>query len=186
MKKEILFFIAIFLIVLFIVTSCSEKEPESVPNMINVNEIEDLASAKIMAESKVITKNELPADLAYIADIRVPNNMKLTMINEIYTKSDMTKEEFNVLHDHDFLFSDDNNRTISVKVSKVGSTLRDYFFQSENKVSTINDINVVISQFRNRYIETFTVDNYSFDVETTGLTLIESIDIVQSLITGIE
>ena len=186
MKKEIFLFVGIFLIVLSIVTSCSEKEANSYTNMINVNEIEDLASAKIMAESKVITKEELPEDLAYIAEMRTPGNMKLTMINEVYTKSDMTQNVFDVLHDYNFLFSDDNNRTISVKLSKTGTPLRDYFFQSENKISTINGINDVITQFKNRYMHTFSVDLYSFDLETSGLTLVESISLVQQLIMGVE
>ena len=149
-------------------------------NPIVINEIDDIAFTKLMAESKVIEKEELPEELAHVADLSTP--AELYMISTIYTKSDMTKEDFDVLHDYAFLFSDDIEINISIKASKEGTPLRDYFFNSEKEVSNIDGAAVIISQYEDRYYAQFENGDYTFDVETSGMNQEQLVEIIKNII----
>ena len=147
-----------------------------------INEIENLASAKIMAESKVIEKDNLPDDLKSLTELPLPDGIQLLMMSEIYTKSDMKKEEFDVLHDYHFLYSDDAEKNIIIHASKVEVPLRDYFFQADNAVSEIYGTDVIISRYENKFIARFSHQDIHFDVETNGLTQNELVELIQNII----
>ena len=158
------------------------KADDAVPEDITVNELSDIACTKLLAESKVIEKAELPGNMANLAEIDAPEGVELSMITEVYTKSDLSKEDFDVLHDYSFLFSDDGNRVIMISASEIEKPLRDYFFQGDNKPSEIGGTSVIISNHEDRYFAEFSADGIFYDVETGGLSLEELCGILEQII----
>lgn len=160
-----------------------EKESNeiiSVANNIKINEIQNMASAKIMAESKLIEKDELPAELIKLTNVA---GNEASMITELYTKSDLTKEEFDLLHDYVLsYFNEEENQRIKISVTKEEKPLRDYFFQTTDYISNIDGYNVKVSKYEEKYIVNLEKGEYHFDIETTGLTEDEMIGVVRDVL----
>ena len=148
---------------------------------IRINEIQNMASTKLMVDSKVIDKGDLPSELAKITNI---DGNEVSSIFAYYTKSDYTKEEFDLLHDYVLVFTDEeNHKNIKISVSEVDSPLRDYFFQSiSDDMSDINGVKVKISRYENKYIVNFTKDEYHYDIETKGMAEAEMITLVKEVL----
>ena len=190
MKKSRIIFWVGLVILLSVLVGCNQTQEEvherslspSVidNNEIVINEITDMSFTKLLAESKVIEKEDLPSELKHIAEAVMP--AKLEMITAIYTKSDYMSEEFDVLHDYSFLFSDDLAINIIVKASTEDVPLRDYFFNSEKIASKIEGVEVTISGFEDRFIAQFKNGEFSFDVETTGISAKQLVDVIQKII----
>jgi len=158
-----------------------EKEPTgivSVASNIKINEIQNLASAKIMADSKLIEKNDLPIELIGLTNVA---GNEASMITALYTKSDITKEEFDVLHDYVLNFFNDE-QSIKISATKEEKPLRDYFFQATDDISNIDGHDVRISKYEDKYIVNFEKGEYHFDIETNGLTEDEMIKVVSEVL----
>ncbi len=184
--KRISIVLAICFVVLgvFALSGCNNSKVENNEgkNSIKINEIETMASAKLMADSKVITKEELPENLQNLADLGSNVGVENNMITEIYTKSVPSSETFDELHDYSFLFSDDEEKSIKLNLSLIGTPLRDYFFQSSNNVSTISGVEVLLFQFRDRYLVQFSNAGINYDIETQGISQTDVVSFVESLI----
>ena len=148
---------------------------------IKINKIENMAFAKIMAESKDIKKEELPKEIANLTNL---NSNEASIISAVYTKTDYSKDEFDLLHNYViYFFNEDNDTSIKISASKEEKPLRDYFFQEiSNDMSNINGVAVKISQYEERYIINLEKGAYQLDIETTGLTENEMIDILEEVI----
>ena len=145
-----------------------------------INEIQNLAAAKIMCESKIIAKEELPEELSKYANVACN---EASMISILYTKSDLSNDEFDFLHDYVFyFFNEEENRNYKISVTKEENNLRDYFFQATNDQSSIDGHDVIISKYDDRYIINFKKGDYHFDVETNGYTEAEMLNIVKDII----
>ena len=158
-----------------------EKEPTgivSVASNIKINEIQNLASAKIMADSKLIEKNDLPIELIGLTNVA---GNEASMITALYTKSDITKEEFDVLHDYVLNFFNDE-QSMKISATKEEKTLRDYFFQATDDISNIDGHDVRISKYEDKYIVNLEKGEYHFDIETNGLTEDEMIKVVSEVL----
>lgn len=156
------------------------KEIISVANNIKINEIQNMASAKIMAESKLIEKDELPAELIKLTNVA---GNEASMITELYTKSDLTKEEFDLLHDYVLsYFNEEENQRIKISVTKEEKPLRDYFFQTTDYISNIDGYNVKVSKYEEKYIVNLEKGEYHFDIKTIGLTEDEMIGVVRDVL----
>ena len=169
-----------------LMTACGEKTTSnskdntiSKANDVIINDIDVMANAKILADSKVIDKEELPAEIKYIAYIKVAN-LNLDMISQVYTKSDSSKEEFDVLHDYNFLFLNEEN-SAKISLCMDGTPLRDYFFQSEEVVSNYNGIFTMFYKFKNKYIARFEKNGISFDIETSGVSEEDMLSLVKEV-----
>lgn len=152
----------------------------SVTDSIKINAIQNYASAKLNVDSKVIEKEELPEELASLTKV---NGLDASFIQTYYTKSDITRDEFDMLHDYVLLYFDEtSNKTIKISCSNVGTPLRDYFFQALTEdVSLIDGVDYKISQYEDRFIINFEKENYHFDVETNGLNETEMIQLIKEI-----
>ena len=148
---------------------------------IKINKIENLAHAKLMAESMDITKEELPEELLSLANL---NGKEPEYIVTLSTKTDPSSEEFDLLHDYVLYFRDEEkNTSIKVSASKGQAPLRDYFFEEvSNNKSTIGGVPAKIFQYEDRYIVNLEKGEYYFDIETSGLTEDEMIKIVEEVV----
>ena len=59
---------------------------------------------------------------------------------------------------------------------------RDYFIQEGEKISKIGDVELKISQWEEMYIVTFEHNDIYFDIETTGITENQLVDLLESII----
>ncbi len=157
---------AIIVIGVFAITGCGEKQEED--KGINVNKIEVMASAKLLAASKVIEKEEFPEDIAYITEDGSMTGLNLDMVSALYIKADPSKEAFDKIHDYRFLFSNEG-KSAQVSVCKDGTPLRDYFFQSTEELSSIFGVDARIYLYDGKYIVRLEKNGYYFDIETTGM-----------------
>ena len=159
----------------------NNKEIVCLADNIRINEIQNMASTKLMVDSKVIDKGDLPSELAQITNI---DGNEVSSIFAYYTKSDYTKEEFDLLHDYVLVFDDEEtHKNIKISASEVDSPLRDYFFQStSDDISDINGVKVKISKYKNKYIVNFTKDEYHYDIETNSMTEAEMINLVKEVL----
>ena len=162
-------------------TEISNGETTTTGNGIVVNEIENLASAKLLAETKFVEKEELPEDIKYLADLGEALGLKLDFASEVYTKSDMSSEEFDTLHDYSFLYTRDD-KSAKITLSKEETPLRDYFFNTTQESSKIDGTNVVVSKFEDKYIVRFNYKDINFDVETNGMSQEEMVSFVKEIL----
>ena len=131
-----------------------------------------------MADSKLIEKNDLPIELIGLTNVA---GNEASMITALYTKSDITKEEFDVLHDYVLNFFNDE-QSIKISATKEEKPLRDYFFQATDDISNIDGHDVKISKYEDKYIVNLEKGEYHFDIETNGLTEDEMIKVVSEVL----
>ena len=149
-----------------------------------INEIEGMAHAKLMVESKDILKEELPKEVKYLADNLITGEIPLSMISAYYTKSDYEKDEYDILHDYVLLFCDENsNKSVKISASNIEKPLRDYFFTSAEEVSKVNGVEVTIYHYEDKYIANLTKDTWKIDIETNELTQEEVLRLIKNILT---
>ncbi len=162
-------------------TENTNNETTPVVDNIVVNEIENLASAKILAETRFVDKETLPEDLKYLANLGESLGLKLDNSAEIYTKSDLEGEDFDELHDYSFFYSRDN-KSAKINLSRIDTPLRDCFFNTTQESSRINGTNAVVSSYEDKYFVRFNYNNINFDVETNGLSQEEMVGFVTEIV----
>ena len=182
MKKLLLCVVVLALAIGLCACNGEKKNEQPEGDSIKINEIETLASAKILANSEVIEKDKLPEKLQYIVDLGEHEGVRNTMISGVYTKSDYSKEEYDILHDYSFLFGDDDQKSIKVNLSLTGTPLRDYFFESTDEISSIEGIEITLYNFRDRYLARFSNNEVNFGVESQGISEEDFISFIKSLI----
>jgi hypothetical protein len=180
MKKRSSVIAVLLIIALAIIVSGCGENPKNEQKVV-VNEIEVMASAKILAESKVIEKDELPQDIKKISEAGNVIKLPLNMVSEVYTKYDAEKDEYSNLHDYKLLFSDET-KTAQVSICKKGAPLRDYFFQAEDNKSSLGGTEATIYKYTDRYIVRLVKDEMNFDIETNGLSESEMVSFVLEVI----
>lgn len=162
----------------------AEENVEQEKNVteLKINKIENMAMKKLDAEMKNLELESLPEKFTFIDDVKLPEGYKLEGAYNIFTKEDANVKEYNLLHDYVLCYAKDDSSTIEIAFSEEGAPLRDYFINSQNEVSKIGEVEVVISQFEDKYLVTFNIDDLYFDVETKGITESELVDLLNSII----
>lgn len=162
----------------------AEENVEQEKNVtdLKINKIENMAMKKLNAEMKNLELESLPEKFTFIDDIILPEGYKLEGAYNIFTKEDANVKEYNLLHDYVLCYTKDDVGTIEIAFSEVGAPLRDYFMNSQNEVSKIGEVEVVISQFEDKYLVTFDIDGLYFDIETKGITESELVELLNSII----
>ena len=161
-----------------------QNKEESLEIKLNINEIEEMLATSLDADVKTIEIVKLPEKFEFIKNIKIPEEYKIESSYNIYTKSDINKSEYDVLHDYVLNYRKDSMNKIIIAFSEIEKPLRDYDIDVGDKVSKIGDIEFIISQYKDMYIVTFTFKDIYFDIETTGITENELVEILQSIITG--
>ncbi len=185
MKKIGILLLVVIVFCTLALCGCGKKNDDSNATKIVVNKVGTMATAKLLANSVEVEKEKLPLELQYIADLGADQGVKISLTSEVYTKTKASNEEFDNLHDYNFLFTDVNEegtKTALVKVCKDGTPLRDYFFQADEIESKIKGTSVVLFSYRNKYVARFSMDYAKYDVETTDFSEAEMLAFVESLI----
>ena len=99
------------------------------------------------------------------------------------TQSAFIEKDYSIAHDYIWDYSNEaENRTIRIAFSKIGKPLRDYYLSSEEKISKIENTDVIITQYEKLYLAEFKLNDVYFDIETAGITQKELVDLLVSLI----
>ena len=156
------------------------ENQDTASQQIVINPISDMASTKLMVDSREISREDIPSDIRYLADLTI---VPLSYLTAYYTKSNYSESAYDVLHDYVLLFfNEDNEQSIRISASKEGNPLRDYFFTAPKELSFIKGVSVNISKYEEKYIVTFSQGRFSFDVETNQLNQDELIALLEEMI----
>ena len=119
----------------------------------------------------------------FLSNLDIPKDFDNLIMKALYVKSDVNKEEYDILNSYNFTYlNTKNNRKIIVAFSKDYIPLRDYYFKDKTKASIINNTEVIIIKYKYGYNATFTYNDINYDIETTDIIEKEFIDYLTSLI----
>ena len=163
--------------------SDKQNKNESLEIKLNINKIKEMSATSLDADVETIEIERLPEKFEFIKNVKIPEEYKIEGSYNIYTRSDINKSEYDVLHDYVFNYRKDSMNNIIIAFSEIEKPLRDYYIDVGDKVSKIGDIEFIISQYKDMYIVTFNFKDIYFDIETTGITENELLELLQSILT---
>ena len=149
---------------------------------LNINKIKDMSMTSLDADVKTIELENLPKEFAFVENLLVPNEYEFENGYTVYTRENIDTAEYNVLHDYVLNYRKDDLNEIKIAFSKVESPIRDYFIGDGEKISKIGDVELKVSQWEKIYIVTFEYNDIYFDIETTGITESQLVDLLKSII----
>ena len=163
-------------------------------NTITINKLKDMSENLLDADVKInsnIKIEESFSEYIFIDNIKVSNDLNLNSKYLVYTKRSYdTIEEYknapyDVLHDYVLQYEKTLNgaveKTINITFSKDFKPLRDCFIDNL-KISKINNTELTIANYNDMYIAIFNYNNLNFDIETKGISEIELVDLLESII----
>lgn len=149
---------------------------------LNINKLKELAKASSDADIKTRKMESLPEKFKFMDSVNIPEGYNLEGSYNIYVREDINVEEYSVLHDYVFDYRENSENSITIAFSEIEEPLRDYFIDGGEKVSKIGETELIISQWKEMYIVTFEYKGIYFDIETTGVTENELVDLLKSII----
>lgn len=154
---------------------------------LNINKIKDEALTNVDADIKIIELESLPEKFDFIKDVAIPEEYELKSIYNIYIRKDRDVAEYNLLHDYVFNYRKDDLNNIIIAFSEIEEPIRDYYVDGGDKISKIGDVELKIAQSESQemYIATFEYKGIYFDIETTGVTEHQLVDLLESLIKNV-
>ena len=158
-----------------------EFKPEEVAK-ININQIENMANAKLDADMRKMELESLSEKYDFVKNIKVPEDLEMMNAYSVYTRKDFNTEIYDILHDYVLAYGDNNTKKMTIKFSEEGEPLRDYFLISEDQKTIIENVEFEISSYEDMYIATFSYDGVNFDIETRGVTEAELVALLISII----
>ena len=164
----------------------AESEENNLNVELNINKLKELAKASSDLDIKTREMESLPEKFKFIESANIPEGYKLESSYNIYVRDDINAEEYKVLHDYVFNYRENSENRIIIAFSEIEKPLRDYYIDEGEKVSKIGETELVISQWEQMYIVTFEYKGIYFDIETTGITENELVDLLESIIEKID
>ena len=149
---------------------------------LNINKIKDMSMTSLDADIKISEVDSLPEEFMFIENLLIPEEYEFENSYTVYTRENTDTAEYNVLHDYILNYKRDDLNDIEVAFSKVESPIRDYYIEDGEKISKIGDVELKVSQWEEMYIVTFEYNNIYFDIETTGITENQLVDLLESII----
>lgn len=188
-------FIAIALLVGVVAYNMPENNNENVmpPTVqgileLNINKAEYQSMMTLDADIKEANtelNSEFEKDFSFVKkDINAPKDLRDYGVNKVVmTRKDFSDKDYSIAHDYIWDYSNEaENRTIRIAFSKIGKPLRDYYLSSEEKISKIENTDVIITQYEKLYLAEFKLNDVYFDIETAGITQKELVNLLVSLI----
>ena len=160
----------------------TDGKGESVKVELNINKVKDMSMTSLDADVKTIELENLPKEFAFVENLLVPNEYEFENGYTVYTRENIDTAEYNVLHDYVLNYRKDDLNEIKIAFSKVESPIRDYFIGDGEKISKIGNVELKVSQWEKMYIVTFEYDDIYFDIETTGITESQLVNLLKSII----
>ena len=155
---------------------------------LNINKAEYQSMMTLDADIKEANtelNSEFEKDFSFVKkDINAPKDLRDYGVNKVVmTRKDFSDKDYSIAHDYIWDYSNEaENRTIRIAFSKIGKPLRDYYLSSEEKISKIENTDVIITQNEKLYLAEFKLNDVYFDIETAGITQKELVDLLVSLI----
>lgn len=164
--------------------------PPTVPGVleININKAEKQGMAKFDADIQETVSDlneEFNKTFPFAQkELNAPKDLRDYGVNKVVmTRKDFSDKDYSIAHDYIWDYSNEaENRTIRIAFSKIGKPLRDYYLSSEEKISKIENTDVIITQYEKLYLAEFKLNDVYFDIETAGITQKELVDLLVSLI----
>ena len=163
----------------------TEKTEGNINIELNINKIKDMAVASLDADIKTIEISNMPEKFKFIEKVKVPEEYKLESSYNVFTRENINVEEYNILHDYVFEYRKDSMNNIIIAFSEIEKPLRDYEIAEGKNISKIGDVEIIISEWKQMYIATFEYKDIYFDIETTGITQEQLVDLLKSIIDNI-
>ena len=148
---------------------------------IYVNNLEDVLQKDMVFEVEEIDFESIPNKFNFILDVNISKTFKLVRKYNLYTRSNLEVNAFDILRDYVFEYTNENGGQIIISFSEIGKPLRDYYI-IDGKSSKINDIDVIIAQYENTFMVTFEYNNIFFDIETNNITIEELKSLLKSIV----
>ncbi len=167
-------------------TEVNINKEESLVVELNINKLKIMEMLDLDADIKTIDIDKLPEEFKFMENILIPEEYEFENSYTVYTRENINIEEYNILHDYILNYRKDDLNDIKIAFSKVEKPLRDYFIQEGDKISKIGDVELKISQWEEMYIVTFEYEDIYFDIETTGITENQLVDLLESLINNVK
>lgn len=149
---------------------------------LNINQIENIATAKLDADMQELNVEDVLGKYDFVSDVLIPEDMKLDNVYGIYTRESFDVQNYDILHDYMLVYGENADRNVSIKFSELEKPLRDYFINGANQKTVIKDVELEVSKYQDTYMASFSKDGVFFDIETTGITEGELIKLLESMI----
>lgn len=155
-------------------------------DVIIVNSIDnnfDNAKLDIDGRSEDITTDDLYKIYPLLKDIVVPNDYNINRIIKCYLLNDDTGK-YDKLYGYNIIYSGGNNKYIDIFIL-IDTTKRLRYFSidtDEMKSSIINGNSIKIMGEDKNYYAIFSYNNINFDIETTGISEEEFIQLLKSIV----
>lgn len=150
---------------------------------LNINEIKNLTMTKMDADIKTLEILDLPEKFGFMNNVNIPKEYKIDNSYNVYTRSNININKYDLLHDYVFNYRKDSLNNITIAFSEIEEPIRDYYIDEGKKISKIGEDEVIISHYNETYIVTFTKDNIYFDIETVGIPQEELVKMLISIFT---
>ena len=148
---------------------------------LNINKIKDLAMTTSDADIKTIEIESIPEKFKFIESVLVPEGYQPENSYTVNIRSDRDVAKYDMIHDYVFNYREDSSNNITIAFSEIEEPIRDYYIE-KGKASKIGDVELVISQWEEMYIVNFESKGIYFDIETTGVTENELVELLKSII----
>ena len=152
---------------------------------IKINKLNDIEMLKLDADIKNLEVDEIPKKYETLKTIKIPEGFYSESIYAVYVRENIQTEEYNILNNYvmGYRTNESAEKDITISFSDTYEPLRDYFIDKENsKVSDINGIKLVIYNYKEMYITKFEYNGIKFDIETSGISEEEFINLLVSII----
>lgn len=150
---------------------------------LNINKIDELAMTKLDADSRILNGVCIPY-FEYMTKLAIPDDFdNKEDYKALWVKSNRDVNEYDKLNNYVFTYRNtSNNRIIIIAFSEEYEPLRDYYIKGGEKITTIGNTELIISQYKDTFLTTFTHNGVNYDIETRDITEDELLALLESII----
>ena len=150
---------------------------------LNINKIDNMMIADMDVDVKLLNGVMIPY-FEYMSNLSIPDDFDNKEDYKAYwVKSNRDINEYEVLNNYVFTYRNTtNSRRIIIAFSEEHEPLRDYYIEGGEKITTIGNTELIISQYKNLFLTTFTHNGVNYDIETRDITEDELLELLKSII----
>lgn len=148
---------------------------------IHINKLDNFSHGDSVFEVDEVEIVKIPEKFDFILKLKVPKSLMLVRQYNIYTRSNIEVDEFDILRDYVLEYSGAGESKIVISFSEIGKPLKDYKL-IEEVPSKINNTDVFISKYQGLYIVSFSYNGLYFVVEANSINDKELITLLESII----
>ncbi len=183
MNKIYKFAVPTFLVLIssvIVFYSNNTSKHNDIKNNIHINKLENLQREMTFEVNEEEIEN-IPQKFDFILNINIPKDFDLKRKYNLYTRSNIEVNTFDILRDYVFEYKNNKGSKIVVSFSETGRPLKDYNLTVET-LSKINNTDILISQYQNLYLVSFNYKKIFFAVETENISIEELTSLLESII----